>query len=352
MTEWGHVDLTKTDDGWGGVIPCGDVQVGVMRYWLQGVDASGEPIANSGDPKHPYSVPIRESIAGEAPHLPDKPAPSKCGKRGGGGEGGAEAGGEAGGEHEEGGERSKPSETAGLTGPGFARLWVGIAGAVDFLSMPSVGNVCTLTNSGEPQNSSNLYCTNPDGSDFPSRNANGGGATQNVGLLPPNGQPGQIGGGLVAGDLRIMLSVDYALLEQLLVGGRIGYVANAYTGQQAGNDGRAAGFRVHLEGRATYLFGKAPLRSAGFVPMAFAGLGFAEFDGHSTTVVKESYIPGQQPVNVWLTDGPVFLVVGGGVRYQFSPRAAFTGAIRLNMAFPGNGVLFTYGPEIGFAYGF
>jgi hypothetical protein len=149
-----------------------------------------------------------------------------------------------------------------------------------------------------------------------------------------------------------MLSVDYALKPQLLVGGRIGYVANAYTGSAASKDGRAAGFRIHVEARATYLFGTDPLLHTGFAPMVFGGLGVAEFDGHTTSLITENYVAGQQPVNVWLTDGPFFLLVGGGVRYEFSPRAAFTGAVRINMAFAGNGVLFTYGPEIGFAYGF
>jgi hypothetical protein len=44
-------------------------------------------------------------------------------------------------------------------------------------------------------------------------------------------------------------------------------------------------------------------------------------------------------------------MLGGGARYQFSTRAAFTGALRLNVAI-GNGALVTYGPEIGLAYGF
>ena len=57
-------------------------------------------------------------------------------------------------------------------------------------------------------------------------------------------------------------------------------------------------------------------------------------------------------MNVWLTNGPWFLAVGGGARYQFSPRAAFNGALRVNGAFGGQGALFTFGPEISFQYGF
>jgi hypothetical protein len=148
-----------------------------------------------------------------------------------------------------------------------------------------------------------------------------------------------------------MLSVDYALNPNVLVGGRMGYVANTYTGAAASKDGRAAGFKVHVEGRATYLLGADPLTHAGFLPMGFAGLGLAEFDGHATSVVTLSNVKGQQPVDVWRTDGPFFVVLGAGGRYQFSQRAAFTTALRLNLAV-GNGALATYGPEIGLAYGF
>jgi hypothetical protein len=85
--------------------------------------------------------------------------------------------------------------------------------------------------------------------------------------------------------------------------------------------------------------------------MAFAGLGAAEFDGHSTTVVSTSNVAGQQPVEAWKTAGPFFLLMGGGIRYAFSPRAAVTLAARVNMAF-GGGPLLTYGPEVGVQYGF
>jgi hypothetical protein len=82
--------------------------------------------------------------------------------------------------------------------------------------------------------------------------------------------------------------------------------------------------------------------------MVFAGMGAAEFDGHATTIVT---LVSQQPVNAWITDGPFFIDLGGGARYAFSPRAAFSMALRINAAF-GNGFLATYGPEVGVQYGF
>src|ERR1019366_5717297 len=103
-------------------------------------------------------------------------------------------------------------------------------------------------------------------------------------------------------------------------------------------------------------FGERPLSEIGFAPTVFAGLGISEFDGHAASIVSlatsTGHPPTNQPVDIWITNGPWFLAVGGGVRYQFSQRAAFTGAARVNIAFGGAGALFTFGPEIAFQYGF
>jgi hypothetical protein len=227
----------------------------------------------------------------------------------------------------------------------YAHWWVGASLALDFLSMPSGSDVCALSPGGLPRNSEGLYCTNPNGTDFPSRTS----PQQNSLLVP--GHQGQSLGGLQGGDVRLLLDVDYALLTNFLVGVRVGYVSNAYPGSAAVNDRRAAGFKLHGEGRLTYLFGRDPLATVGFLPMGFAGFGLAEFDGHALSFVTLNNSVGQPPVNVWRTDGPFFVMVGGGTRYQFSPRAAFTGALRLNLAV-GNGALVTFGPELGVEYGF
>jgi hypothetical protein len=200
-----------------------------------------------------------------------------------------------------------------------------------------------------PANSGNFYCTNPDGSDFPPRTP--AGAMQNDNLMP--GQAGHVDGGVGIGNVRVMLAVDYAVLPNLLGGIRFGYVFNAYTGNAAVSDGRAFGPNLHIEARATYIHGRGqPLRDPGFAPMGFAGLGVSEFDWHTTSIVAFKNVALQTPVNVWYTDAPFFFVLGGGMRYQFSPRAAFTAAIRVNIAIGGNGVLPTVGPEVGVSYGF
>lgn len=348
MNDWARIDMKRVGDGWGATIPCGAVTVGTMRYWIQGFDADGNSAASSGDVKHPFEVPIREEITSEAPHLPGRPAPESCEEGEEGEERHAEheeEPAESGGEHEK---RPVPSSSA------YARWWVGVAGAIDFLSLPGANDACLLNqSSAAPANSAGYYCTNPNGSDFPTRVSGG----QNASLIP--GEAGAVGGGLQPGDLRALFAIDYALSPTILVGARLGYVLNSYpTSGQAVHDHQAFGSKIHFEVRGTYVFGDAPLTHEGFAPTVFLAAGAAEFDGHTTSLVsmKEMSTLGSvivtQPVSVWRMNGPWFLALGGGARYQLSPRAAFNAVVRANAAFGGAGALLTFGPEIGFQYGF
>jgi hypothetical protein len=221
-----------------------------------------------------------------------------------------------------------------------------VSGTLDFAVMPAATDVCKLTPSLVPQQSNSLYtmyCTNPDGSDFPS-------AATNAQLSP--GNAGQLSDSVQPGDVRVMLALDDAVADNILVGVRLGVVLNSYTGVAAIRDGRALGPPVHAELRLTYVFGKDPLSHEGFSPTVFVGGGVSEFDVRTSTLVKLDNVVGTQPVNVWLTDGPFFLTSGGGVRYQFSQRLQVTLAARLNAAFHGNGFLPTLGPELTVQYGF
>ena len=228
-------------------------------------------------------------------------------------------------------------------GTRYAHFWVGVAGAVDFLVLPTATDLCKVTPQLTPTNNVVAYCTNPDGTDFPNNSA------LNDSIAP--GHAGNTHGGLQVGDLRAMVAFDYALTSSWLVGARVGYVLNTYPGQAAVRDGRAFGHPLHAEVRVTYLLGHEPLAAIGFAPMLFGGGGMSEFDGALASNVAFNNSVGADRVNIWVTDGPWFVTVGGGFRYQFSPRAAFTAAVRVNAAFGGNGLLPTIGPEVGFQYG-
>ena len=162
----------------------------------------------------------------------------------------------------------------------YEHLWLGVAGAFDMVVLPSGTDLCKLTPNGSAANSFNAYCTNPDGSDFPSH-ANTG---QNDALVP--GQSGTVKGGLQIGDIRAMVAIDYAVSPAWLVGARAGYVMNTYPGTVAVQTGRAYGHPIHVEARVTHLFGQDPLAHVGFAPMVFVAGGVSEFDGHLATSVK------------------------------------------------------------------
>jgi hypothetical protein len=354
MRDWTRIELTRLENNrWEGLIPCIDVTRGTMRYWIQGFDETGEPIAATGDPKHPYYVAIRDKITSPPPHLPNKEPPRPCDETdcppglpgcikkksdegGPGGEAASKGGAEGGGATEEvaGEEKKAPA-------PKYARLWVGVSGAIDFLSLSTASDVCKVASDRTPL-TAGYYCyDSTNGVDFPSTSATNNALTQ----------AGTTVGGVQVGDVRILLAFDYALMPNILAGARVGYVLNAYPGSAATNAGHAMA-PVHLEARMTYLLGHEPLSHVGVAPMAFLGFGASEFDGHQTTNVNRSDGVKQPPVDVWLTDAPFFILVGAGARYQASPHVALTGALRLNMVIGGNGFMPTYGPELGVLYGF
>jgi hypothetical protein len=343
MKDWARVEMERLGKGWGALIPCGAMTAGTMRYWIRALDTDGNPVAGAGDARHPFEVPVRGDIASE-PHLPGRPPPRPCEQ----GESPETRPPEREPEPEPRGGSEKA--TAGEP-PIYARWWIGVAGAMDVLLLPGGNDLCLINEHAVPINPFAYYCTNPDGSDFPSRSN----ATQDLALI--RGHAGQVLGGAHVGDLRTLVALDYALTPNLLLGGRLGYVLNTYpSGGAAVHDHRAFGSNLHVEARGTYVFGAAPLAHEGFAPTLFVGAGMAEFDGHVASVVamtqKMSSLPIIQPVSIWLTGGPWFLAVGGGARYQLSPRAAFNAALRVNAAFSGAGALFTFGPEFAFQYGF
>ena len=257
-------------------------------------------------------------------------------------------------EGEKGKEEGEP-ENAGAR----KRIWVGIAGALDFMLMPSGTNLCHLDpTTNQPSNSVVYYCTNANGSDFPSRNDN---MAQNNALMP--GSAGNTSGGVVPGNARLVLSFDYALTKNVLLGARLGLVLFEYPGGSPSNldasqsvnaavkDGRATSLgRFNAEIRGTYVLGDDPLAHVGWAPLVFAGIGISEFDGHTSDTVRLGALSGN--INIWRTDGPLYFALGGGARWALTDSIAATGAVRVNIAGFSNGVVWTVGPELGLQYGF
>jgi hypothetical protein len=377
MPEWKTLEAHAIDKGWGVEIPCVDVQQGDLQYYLQGFNANNDPIATGGDRNSPYKTAVSRDFAGEAPHFPGKDPPKQCAdagdcppdfpgcKKGGGGEDSSLK--SEGDTCEEDSEcksgtcsTDKTCAAGGEeeTAPKGKRrkFWLGLAAQWDITVIPGANQVCllygpnqppgnTTNTSATPVNSSGYYCTDSGGNDFPSRSS----ATEN-GQINPNVDD-KVQGGFAPANIRVLLTFDYAATANMLIGARLGYVANTYDGQAAKNEGKTSPLGpVHLEARTTFVLGHDPLANAGLAPYVMGALGASTWDGHvSVTVVSNS---GQVATEkAWINSGPFFLSVGGGIRYAFTPRVALLVGPRLNVAF-GSATLISISPELGLQYGF
>lgn len=413
MGDWKAVELQKMGDtGWGGLIPCKDATVGAMQYYIQGFNAQNDPVATSGSRNKPFSVPVKESIAGAPPTLPGQEPPKQCSitqtaecppdfpgcnnKKGSGEDcdkdtqcqsnscvGGKCAEKKSGGEECEsddecasgscsGGQCTeakkgegedcdsddecdsgscKEGKCSGGGGKHEPRLWVGLQVGLDVYLLPGAQDVCKLNSGGTaPYSSGNPYsCLDSGGNPFP-----GSDGTLNSNIQ--NGHSDQVQGGFGHGPLTLSLSLDYVLNPNMLIGVRGGY--ELLTIPSGG-----AFAPVRAEARFTYLLGHDAIHQK-IAPMLFVGAGVGEFDA---TVPVNVFVcaPGTMPAgscgssaqqgseNAWLTAGPVFGAVGGGVRMALAKKIAATGALKLQGAFGGTaGFLFGVVPELGIQYGF
>ena len=372
---WKTLDMARADTGWGALIPCGDVTRGALRYYIQGLDEDNTPIATSGDPRHPHTVRVSDTISGEAPHLPGEPPPGSCSQpvlcaRG------------LGGCHKDAELAELPVSQGTTRAPdiggatqrhSFKRVWLGVGGELEFMRLPTTNDACALDpTTGLPSNGAGLYCTTPSGSDFPAR----GSALENAGLctaaqvgsgLCPTDSGGAVHGGIVRGNARVIGSLDVALTANLLVGARVGATLFPYPGQAAVNDGRTLGSRLYGELRWTWVMGGDGIASPGLKPVLLLGGGVAAFGAHIPSSV--AFCPAALPapvgkpcqvplytgaVNVWQTSGPAFGTFGAGLRWAATESFALTVAARLNVSIRGGGpeVIPTLGPEVAAQLGF
>lgn len=78
MSDWKSLDLKKTGDGYGALIPCKDVQQGSMQYYVVGFNPQNDPVATSGSRNKPYTVAVNPQISGPVPSLPGHDPPGQC----------------------------------------------------------------------------------------------------------------------------------------------------------------------------------------------------------------------------------------------------------------------------------
>jgi hypothetical protein len=250
------------------------------------------------------------------------------------------------------GEGDAEENHATSAGGPIRRFWLGAAFGIEFMVMPSGTDLCHVDAvTADPDDPNHMYCTALNGTDFPPRTP-AGMVQNNNGYV--QGEWGQSNGGLQRANARIMLTADYAITNNLLLGARGGIVLFTYPGEAAIVNGRTSSYgMLHLEARATWVFGENPFGTDGFAPLIFAGGGISQFDAStaSSVTVMSGGTPLTGGVNIWKTDGPGFVTAGGGVRWAPVAEVGVTLAARGNVAF-GNGPVVTFGPEVAVAYGF
>jgi hypothetical protein len=376
MTDWKPVELKKMGEkGWGGLLPCADVQQGATLYYVQGFNANNDPVATGGDRNNPYRVAIKPEKVAEPPHLPNAPPPAQCADTGdcppnfpgckkapvGAApvEGKTESGKEAGEYCEEDGEcrsdQCESSKCAEKDGDQKRRrLWVGVSGSLDYTFVPSSDDVCKLKGDLYPVNEQNYYCVRSDGTDYPSRDVVAGKGENDSIVLTGNRGSDNVTGGGAFGNFRVLLTLDYALSGNLFIGGRVGLVLNRYPGQGAELDGNRFAVPIHAEVRATYVLGKDAIFKKGLAPYFFGGVGIGQFETKVSVQAIESR-PGVatvgRDVDAWHIAGPAFVALGGGGRLTLASRFALVFGVRGTAAFL-DAFAPSIGPEVGGQVGF
>jgi hypothetical protein len=207
--------------------------------------------------------------------------------------------------------------------PQIKRLWFGASAEMDGMSLPSESNnnVCFLDRG--------YYCTNVDGSEL---------SPTTPGFLSTDG-----GFGIKNG--RILISGDYAITDNWMVGARAGFVAQRYPGSKAPHQSFAMG-HAHFELRGMYAFGDRAL-AEGVAPYAMLAIGAAQFDAK-----EDLQNPNQPTRQAWKVYGPLFTSFGFGVRWAISSEVGVMATpAKLTFVFPYETTI-AWSPELGVQFGF
>jgi hypothetical protein len=415
MSDWKSLELQKIETGYGGQIPCKDVAVGTMSYYVQGFNAANDPVANSGSRNTPYTVPVKTEISGAPAALPGHDPPKQCGELAGAecppdfpGCNNKKAAGEdcekdrecttnlcVGGKCAEkkggGDECSKDDECAshscsdgkcteakkgdgadcekddecdsdsckegkcsGGGAGGFRRIWIGLAVGLDLYFMPGATNVCRISDPTPPMPATGPIVANPQGYQC---------ADPSSGAAYPGADRGPQTRGFNAaivpdkGD-QVQGGVAHGPLT-IMASFDYAVSANMLVGLRVGYElftdplTTRAFAPVHAEARFTYLIGSDAILKK-VAPMVFGGAGVGTFDAFvPVNVFATNSTTNPFSENAWNTAGPAFVTGGGGIRLGLSKTAAATGAIKLQGAFGGAaGFLFGFVPEVGVQLGF
>jgi hypothetical protein len=336
--------LRRYKAGWGGEIDCNAAskKPGTLEYYFIMYDELGRETGRVGDEFETFTVPIKTSLSGPGPSLPDQSPPGSCKEVMAadcppGFPGCATYEEEEWAKEEEVAEGEKPS------------VWLTLGGSMDFLLAPASNVACT---SESPYSCYYGDTFRDPQADLRDRNnnqvADAGGFT--VAQQAGNPQPGanfegagSIPGGLTLATQRILVGVDYAVLPELLLGLRLGY---AFGGGPKEGEGGAAFLPFHAEGRVAYWFGGA--HKGAFRPFVQVGGGAAQVDAKvEVEIVDPAYVPAcasqgkvagerclVRTVNAWRKAGTVFGTAGLGAMIATGQTAGIVVEGRAMALFP------------------
>ena len=241
------------------------------------------------------------------------------------------------------------SSSGGGGGGKLRKLWVGVHVAADAHFFSSGNDVCGPNSIGNQQYSC-YYNQYPTTAIQDTPGAPGG-------IPTGTGQGGSINGGTALATIRVMASLDYAVIPTVTVGGRVGYAFNG--GPPAANYGNQGGVAVldpnpgkkflpfHLELRGAYWF--KSLGQPGWHPYVAVGGGLAQVDAKLKVQVADP------KGTIYYADaykrlGQGFLTVAPGAVFPLSGNLGVQVNLNLMYMLPVSGIVVE--PSLGMIVGF
>lgn len=351
MDKYRALEAEKHGKVYVAIIPCAHTAAaGEIKYFVKAFDDAGNEVDKKGSVKNPETLSIVATMPDgeESPTLPGDKEPKQCADQGdkkpeGGGcasddecqDGLVCAEGDEGKKRCESGERKGKAKKSSGEAP---RLFVGIEGQIEFVSVGATSNLC---------NQSGWACSADHVNNILGRADLG----PNTNVLLDSG--GRTEGGTAMATGRVLATLDYFVSPRLAIGARLGYAFN-------GNPTAAHKFSpIHAEARLHYFFSEGTVR-----PFLGLGLGYGEFDAKITGVIvvptdKQFAEPGVgtalnpdiiQKVNAYRTAGSGFVSLGTGAWIFLGSKVALNVGFKVLLPLPN--FSFAFAPEIGLKVGF
>ncbi|WP_441288229.1 hypothetical protein ACSRUE_40570 [Sorangium sp. KYC3313] len=240
------------------------------------------------------------------------------------------------------------ARAAAEAAPEVRRSWVALTFSPD-VALLSGRDVCTVAS----QRSDHFVCLRGDGTRYDG--------------TPTPGVANDVNLGFALATLRVAIAYDRLVLDNLTVGGRVGFAAGGTT------EGGASFLPLHLEARAQYFLGARPFEQLGARPFVLAAAGVAQVDAEVDVEVLEDATacgadladrtspctrPGasgrvearRQTLTATRQAGQGFASVGAGVAYAPIEALSLNLALRASLTFPAMTTVLS--PEVGLSLGF